>query len=52
MIADFFTKPLVGALFHKLRDFIMGWRPMSDLKINIDGTRIKEDVEIPNCEQV
>ena len=52
MIADFFTKPLVSALFHKLRGFIMGWRPMSDLKINIDGTRNKEDVEIPNCEQV
>jgi len=26
MVADYFTKPLQGALFHKLRRIIMGWR--------------------------
>ena len=32
MIADYFTKPLNGSRFRILREFIMGWRPMSDLK--------------------
>ena len=32
MLADFFTKPLQGALFKKLRDVIMGYRPISDLR--------------------
>ena len=27
MIADFFTKPLQGGLFKKLRDMIMGQTP-------------------------
>ena len=31
MLADFFTKTLQGALFKKLRDVIMGYRPISDL---------------------
>ena len=38
MVADFFTKPLVGALFQKLREYIMGWRPMSDLTVQISDT--------------
>ena len=45
MVADFFTKPLVGALFHKLREYVMGWKPMSELIIKFDDNRIKEDVE-------
>ena len=32
MVADYFTKPLNGAKFKMFREFIMGWRPMSDLK--------------------
>jgi hypothetical protein len=32
MLADFCTKPLQGALFKKLRDVIMGYRPISDLR--------------------
>ena len=32
MVADFFTKPLQGAVFHKFREVIMGWKPMSSLK--------------------
>ena len=32
MLADYFTKPLHGAKFKYFRDFIMGWRPISDLK--------------------
>ncbi len=30
MIADFFTKPLQGALFQKFRDFIMNHDPSTD----------------------
>ena len=31
MIADFFTKPLQGSLFHKFRDIIVGHKHISDL---------------------
>ena len=31
MLADFFTKPLQGGLFHRFRDVIMGWKPISTL---------------------
>jgi hypothetical protein len=30
MIADYFTKPLQGILFYKLRDYIMNIDPSSD----------------------
>ena len=29
MIADYFTKPLQGALFHSFRNVIMGWAHIS-----------------------
>lgn len=32
MLAVYFTKPLKGALFNKLRDGIMGYRSISDLR--------------------
>ena len=31
MLADFFTKPLMGELFRKLRDVIMGYASIFDL---------------------
>ena len=31
MLADFFTKLLQGGLFHRFRDVIMGWKPISSL---------------------
>ena len=31
MLADFFTKPLMGELFRKLRDVIMGYTSTFDL---------------------
>ena len=31
MLADFFTKPLMGELFRKLRDLIMGYTSIFDL---------------------
>ena len=33
MLADFFTKPLQGKLFHKYRRIIMGWDHISTLEI-------------------
>jgi hypothetical protein len=35
MVADFFTKPLQGAIFHKLRDIVMGKVPISNLQIGM-----------------
>jgi KUP system potassium uptake protein len=32
MLADYFTKPLQGRLFHKFREVIMGWKHISSLK--------------------
>ena len=31
IIANYFTKPLQGRLFHLFRDIIMGYAPLSDL---------------------
>ena len=31
MLADFFTKPLMGELFRKIRDVIMGYTSIFDL---------------------
>ena len=32
MLADFFTKPLQGTLFHRLRAVVMGWEPIETLQ--------------------
>jgi hypothetical protein len=32
MLADYFTKPLQGRLFHLFRDVIMGWKHIDTLK--------------------
>ena len=38
MVADYFTKPLQGAIFRKLRDIVIGRVPISELKIqNLDA---------------
>ena len=46
MLADYFTKPLQRELFRKLREYIMGWKPVSELLINDDNTSLKEGVGI------
>ena len=47
MLADYFTKPLVGSQFRLLRSFVMGWRPISELISPIESKdTIKEDVGI------
>ena len=51
MVADFFTKLLVGSLFIKLREYIMVWRLMNELVVQMKDTRIKEDVENQKYEQ-
>ena len=43
MLADFFTKPLQGALFRFFRDIIMGYTSITD--ILDDHPKIKERVE-------
>ena len=46
MLADYFSKPLTGKLFHTQREFLMGWHPMSELIHMITDTKIKEGVGI------
>ena len=46
MLADYFTKPLMGTLFMKLHEYIMGWKPIDDLIQSVEPIRIKEDVGI------
>ena len=36
MLADFFTKPIQGALYNKLRNVIMGYKPVTSLQIKVD----------------
>ena len=47
MLADYFTKPLQGALFHKMRNVIMGYKSI-DSFINDNDSGIKERVAINN----
>ena len=35
MLADFFTKPIQGALYNKFRDAIMGYTPITSLQIKV-----------------
>jgi hypothetical protein len=44
MLADFFTKPLQGALFRKFRDVIMGHQPISSLRDHVLSSPIEERV--------
>ena len=43
MLADYFTKPLQGKLFHMFRDVIMGWKHVDTLK-DIASSTHKERV--------
>ena len=44
MLADYFTKPLTGALFHKFRNIIMGYVPITEILKEIELSSIKERV--------
>ena len=44
MLADYYTKPLMGSKFNLLREYIMGWKAVSDLLIKKDKHDIKEGV--------
>lgn len=51
MLADFFTKPLQGGLFYKLRRVIMGWDHTSSLQQNqctSSEERVGESAKITN----
>ena len=53
MLADYFTKPLQGALFKKLRRVIMGMDPVSSLEgIDFSALSPKERVDIPPRKEV
>ena len=45
MLADFFTKPLQGSLFVKLRDVIMGIKHIDTLRQEIKSLPVQERVE-------
>jgi hypothetical protein len=45
MVADYFTKPLQGALFYKFRDQILGVVPMDDF--NADHRSVLDDKVSP-----
>ena len=46
MLADYFTKPLQGAMFRRFRSVIMGWEPISILFTkSSDSAESKERVE-------
>ena len=51
MLADFFTKPLQGALFNKFRDVIMGWKHINTLR-QPTKCDLKERVGISNNHNV
>ena len=44
MIADFFTKPLQGALFHKFRAVIMGWEHIDTLSLSGHKEHVENSV--------
>ena len=45
MIADFFTKPLQGALFRKFRDIILGYKHIDELNTIDEKPSSEERVE-------
>ena len=45
MLTDFFTKPLQGSLFRKMRAIIMGWKHMDTLTVGYESLLNKEHVE-------
>ena len=45
MLADYNTKPLMGAKFQEFREYVMGWKNIADLVTSIEqSVRIKERV--------
>ena len=52
MLVDFFTKPLQGNKFHYFREFIMGWRPISELWASDEPAGSKERVEFDTKNEV
>ena len=52
MLDDYFTKPLVGALFIKFHEYVMVWKLITDLFVSFDTNRIKEKDENRNKKRV
>ena len=52
MLADFYTKPQQGGLFHRMRAVLMGWKPLSSLNIKEDNNNYTESDVIAIKERV
>ena len=56
MLADYFTKPLQGKLYHKYRDIIMGWKHVrslnGDVVDSLDKERVGENVTRENTNRI
>ena len=52
MLADYYTKPLQGQLFHKFRDVIMGYKHISSLRRTHNDGGNKERVELTKNERI
>ena len=46
MLADFFTKPLQGALFRKFRDVLLGYQHISVLHRPVENVVLEDSIEI------
>jgi hypothetical protein len=52
MLADYFTKPLQGSLFHKMRRVVMGWDHIDTLQNDNPSPMPEERVEKPSYAQI
>ena len=51
MLADFFTKPLQGSLFKKLRAVMLGHKPITSF-CDYNDSALKKRVEVRDNEQL
>jgi hypothetical protein len=52
MLADFYTKPLQGALFRKFRDVVLGQKPVSSLRDDLDSSRLVTEERVGESRSV
>ena len=52
MLADFYTKPLQGALFRKFRSVILGYKPVSSLYQEADAPNLSDEERVGDSRPV
>jgi hypothetical protein len=52
MLADFYTKPLQGALFKKFRSVILGYKPISSLYHEVDPSNLSDEERVEDSRPV